>query len=256
MTETTANKVATRVVLDARPAKWRVGLIALATDHTVERDFARMCPSDEIAIYVNRVSNVNPTTHENLRKMLPQLGGAAAEILPEESLDVVAYACTSASVVIGEDAVRQAIQFSKPGVPVVTPSSAAVSAFEALGVKRVSLLTPYSLEVTQTMGAYFADQGLELLKLSCFGLEDDRDMARISRQSIVDAAVEACAPEAEAMFLSCTALRAAEAVEEIEARLGIPVVTSNQALFWKSMRVADCDLACPGFGRLLLDDAA
>ena len=51
--------------------------------------------------------------------------------------------------------------------------------------------------------------------------------------------------------MSCTALRAAEAVEEIERALGKPVVTSNQAMFWQALRTAGCDLAVPGYGRLL-----
>ncbi len=79
-----------RLVYDARPARWRIGLIALATDHTTERDFARMSPSDEVAVYVSRVMNHNPTTVENLRRMAPHLSDAAALILPDEPLDVVA----------------------------------------------------------------------------------------------------------------------------------------------------------------------
>jgi maleate isomerase len=240
-----------RFAFDERPARWRIGLIALATDHTMERDFARMCPSEEVAIYVSRVLNENPTTVENLRRMKPRLSDAAALILPDEPLDVVAYGCTSASVVIGDAAVTAAIQQAKPGVACITPPAAACAAFEHLGVRRISVLTPYTREVSEPFVGYFSERGLEVLSLNCLGLEDDRLMACLSLNSIADAARAACDPVAEAMFISCTAVRAAEVAGRIEDELGIPVVTSNQALVWRALRLAGCQLPVPGHGRLL-----
>ncbi len=98
---------------------------------------------------------------------------------------------------------------------------------------------------------YFAARGLETVSLTCLGIEDDRDMARLTPDSIAAVASEVCDPAAEGLFISCTAVRAAEAVEEIENALGKPVVTSNQAMFWQALRTAGCDLPVPGFGRLL-----
>ena len=79
--------VARGLVYDERPARWRVGVIALATDHTTERDFARMCPSTEVAIYVTRVFNQNPTTVENLRRMKPRLTEAFTSTTPWQLLN-------------------------------------------------------------------------------------------------------------------------------------------------------------------------
>ena len=70
------------LAFDERPVRWRIGLVALATDHTVERDFARMAPGGEVAVYVNRIENTNPTTVENLRAMQPRLTDAARLIPP------------------------------------------------------------------------------------------------------------------------------------------------------------------------------
>jgi maleate isomerase len=204
-----------------------------------------------VAVYVSRVMNHNPTTVENLRRMAPHLSAAAALILPDEPLDVVAYSCTSASVAIGDEAVTAAIQQAKPGVACVTPPSAAAAAFKHLGVRRISLLTPYIRSVSEPFVDYFAARGLETVSLTCLGIEDDRDMARLAPQSIAAVAREVCDPAAEGLFISCTAVRATEAVEEIENALGKPVVTSNQAMFWQALRTAGCDLPVPGYGRLL-----
>ncbi len=240
-----------RLVYDDRPARRRIGLIALATDHTMEGDFARLCPRDEVAVYVSRILNHNPTTVENLRRMAPRLSEAAALILPEESLDVVVYGCTSASVAIGDEAVTAAIQTAKPGVPCVTPPSAAAAAFDHLGVRRISILTPYIRSVSEPFIDYFAARGLEAVSLTCLGIEDDRDMGRLSPDSIAALAGEACDRAAEGLFISCTAVRAAEAAAAIEQALGKPVVTSNQAMAWRALRLAGCDRPVAGYGRLL-----
>ena len=210
-----------------------------------------MRPTANLAVYVNRVAFANPATEENLLAMRPLLTGAAELILPGEPLDALAYSCTAASVLIGDAAVRDAIQAAKPDVPVITPPAAAMDAFAALGASRISVLTPYTQSVTNALVQYFESGGLEVLNAGCFGLVDDREIARVTPDSIIAAADAASHPRAQALFISCTALRAAAVVQDIEERLGIPVVTSNQAMFWRSMRQAGCDLPVAGFGRLL-----
>ena len=64
-------------------------------------------------------------------------------------------------------------------------------------------------------------------------------------------AVAADHPEADGLFVSCTDFRAAQVIDEIEAKIGKPVVTSNQASFWQSVRKAGYEKPLSGFGRLL-----
>lgn len=224
------------VLLDDRPVAKRIGLVALATDHTTETDFARILHGHDVGVYVNRISFENPTTHESLLKTGPLLADAAVDILPDEPLDVLAYGCTAASVVLGNEKVAEHMNSAKPGTPCVTPSSAAFDAFNALGVQRVSVLTPYTQDVTNSLVTYFSQHGVEVVNSVCFGLSDDREMARVSRDSIIEGGVAACDPEADALFISCTAVRAAPCVAQLEARLGKPVITSNQAMVWRCMR--------------------
>lgn len=240
-----------RADLEPRPARWRVGLIALATDPTSERDFAAMRPTEDLAIYVNRVAFTNPANRDNLLAMHPRLTEAAELILPGEALDAIAYSCTAASAMIGDAAVREAIQAAKPEVPVITPISAAIGAFAALQVGKISVLTPYTPSVTDALVDCFESNGLQVLNAGCFGLSDDREIARISPGSIIAAATEVCHPKARALFISCTGLRAVAVTQSIEDRLGIPVITSNQAMFWQTIRRAGCLHSVSGFGRIL-----
>lgn len=248
--DTAIGSVADCARFDARPTCARIGLVLLATDHTTERDFARACVPLDVSLHAARIAYANPTTAENLRRMLPRLADGARLILPGEALDAVYFACTSASVAIGDHAVVAAIDSAKPGVPVVTPTLAARAAFDALAVRRVALLTPYTEAVTADMVGYFAGAGIEITRARCFGLDDDREMARLTQDAIVAAALRTVGPGDEALFVSCTALRACEAVERIEDATGLPVVTSNQAGLWQALQLADVPLP-QGGGRLM-----
>ncbi len=237
--------------LDDRPLAKRVGLIILATDHTTEVDFQRMVAGERIGVYATRIPYANPVTPENLRAMQPSLTAGAALILPDEPLDVVMYSCTSASVVIGDAEIETAVKAAKPAAAVVTPTAAAVSGLRAFGAKRISVLTPYTLETSRPMADYFLGLGFDIARFTCLGLTDDREMARISPDEIVAFAKEATAPDSDALFISCTAVRAAGVAARIEAAIGKPVVTSNLATAWACLRLCGDEGARPEIGRLM-----
>lgn len=237
--------------LDDRPLAKRVGLIILATDHTTEVDFQRMVASERIGVYATRIPYANPVTPENLRAMQPSLTAGAALTLPDEPLDVVMYSCTSASVVIGDAEVKAAVKAAKPTAAVVTPTAAAVSGLKALGARRISVLTPYTLETSRPMADYFLALGFDIARFTCLGLTDDREMARISHEEIIAFAREAMAPDSDALFISCTAVRAAGVAAAIEAVIGKPVVTSNLATAWACLRLCGDEVSRPELGRLM-----
>jgi len=237
--------------LDSRPHKKRIALLILATDHTTEPDFARMVASAGIGIYVSRIHYANPTTPENLRAMQPSLTAGAGLILPGEPVDAVMYSCTSASVVIGDDEVTSAIRTAKPGVNVVTPTAAAALGLKAFGARNISILTPYTVETSRPMADYFSDLGFGIDRFTCLDMTDDREMARVAPAEIVAFAREAFDPKSDALFISCTALRAAGVAAEIEQAIGKPVVTSNLATAWQCLRLCDDQTSRPELGRLM-----
>ncbi|MDH3692295.1 MAG: hypothetical protein OEU36_22915 [Gammaproteobacteria bacterium] len=239
------------VELDDGPGRYRIGLIALASDHVTERDFMNMRPNDDVVIYTSRVLNVNPCTVENLLTMGPRLTEAASLILPQSRLDVIAYSCTSGTTVLGYDTVAGSIRAARPNIPCVTPITAACAGFEVLGVKRVAVLTPYIDEVNLPIQQFLMSNGLEVTKFTSFGMPDDNDMAHIPPETIYRAAVEANDVDAEALFISCTAIRAVEVIDRIEAKIGKPVVSAVQALFWQSLREAGYTEKVTGYGELL-----
>ena len=228
----------------------RLGVIALSTDLTFERDTARLIGWDEASVHVARINFENPTTPAQLAAMGPDIAGAAKLLVPGASLAAVAFACTSASVSIRNEVITGAIHDIRPGVPVITPSFAALSAMRHLGVARIALLTPYLCETTAPMVAYFEANGLAVTRAAGFGLADDRDMARLDPDTLAQAAISLDGPDVDAVFLSCTALPALDVIERIEAQLNKPVLGSNQATLWALRGLAGLGRPARPVGRL------
>ncbi|MEO0617792.1 MAG: hypothetical protein AAFZ01_00775 [Pseudomonadota bacterium] len=239
------------IILDETVSRKRIGVMALGTDAVLEDVFADMFTGLPVSIFVNRVVFENPVTMNSLAAMDADIERCLENILPGSPLDVVAFGCSSGTVAIGEDKLAARIRAVKPGAGVTNPVTAAASAFDALGVRRVSILTPYSKEVNRHVADFFLDKGLDVLNVVGFGVDDDRDIARIPAATITEGARAARHPDAEAVFLSCTALRSAHMAPSVEAQLGVPVVTSNQAMGWHALRLAGIEISVPGFGQLL-----
>ncbi len=239
-----------RYALDHLAPEGRIGVITLATDFNIEQDLRRIYP-EGVEMFTSRVRNYNPLTIENLRTMAPGISAAADAILPGTPLDVIIYACTSGTVAIGSERVTELIHSSRPGALVTNPVTAAFAAFAELHAERISILTPYTETVNEDVVRVFSGSGCEVLNIAGFGFEDDTAMTFISPQDIEEAAIEVCAPDADLLFISCTALRSAQVVERIEQCLGKPVITSNQVLAWHSLRLLQYQGVVPGYGRLL-----
>ena len=210
-----------------------------------------MRPNDDVVVYVSRIRNVNPCTVENLRTMAPKLSDAVSLIIPEGRLDAVAYSCTSGTVVIGYEAIAASIHAVRPGIPVATPITAGLEGLGRFKARKIAVLTPYVDNVNGPIVNYIKDSGLDVVAVTSFLVDDDNVMARIPPQAIYEAAIEADRPEADALFISCTALRAVDVVERIEQALGKPVISANQALFWRALRAAGYHDPVEGYGQLL-----
>jgi maleate isomerase len=228
-----------------------IGLIVLATDNTIEHEFRQMLAIDGIAFYESRIHNaaeVNPAT---LAAMEQGMTAAAGLILPGVKLDVVAYGCTSGTVVIGEDKVFARIREARPGIACTTPVTAAVAGLTTLGARRIALLTPYIEDVNQMLRRFIEARGLAVPVMGSFNHENDIEVARISQESIKQAVRQLVAAErVDAVFVSCTSLRVASIAEALEREVGVPVTSSNHALAWHCLRLAGYRAPVPGFGSL------
>ena len=230
----------------------RLGLIVLASDFTIEHEWrAIMAELPGVALYQSRIPNDPQITPETLRAMEPRIAAATDVILPGAKLDVVAYGCTSASMAIGEERVFARIREARPDVACTTPITAAFAAFRALGAKRVGVLTPYRADVNRIVADYIRARGFDVPVFGSFNEQDDAVVAAISPASI-KRGVETILSRAkvDAVFVSCTSVRLAEAARDIEQEIGVPVTSSNHAMAWHTLRLAGIGDSMPKWGRL------
>lgn len=228
-----------------------IGLVVLATDHTIEHEWRQMLRLDGVAFYESRLWNDATVTPETLREMEGLIAGAARLIRPGEPLDVLAYGCTSGTMVIGEETVFARLCESRPGTACTSPITGALAGLKALGARRIALLTPYIDRINRMMRDYIQARGIAVPVMGSFNHDNDNEVARISPASLEAAVLELGREEVDAVFISCTSIRIAALVEGIEARLGKPVLSSNHAMAWHALRLAGYRDPVPGFGRLM-----
>lgn len=230
----------------------RLGVIVLSTDETLEYEARQVLAGREANLLHARIPCLAEVTPVTLRTMAQDMSATAA-LLPRD-MRAIAYGCTSGATMIGPGKVAELVRQAHPGVPVTDPMTAVIAALYHLGTQRIALVTPYVPEVTAPMRAHLERHGIETLSEVSFGQADDRTVARISEASTLEAMrrAVAAAREAgvEAVFASCTNLRSFGVIGAAEAELGLPVVSSNQALMWHMLRLAGADPAGWGPGRL------
>ncbi|MGX0976421.1 maleate isomerase [Roseovarius sp. MBR-51] len=227
----------------------RLGMIMLSTDETVEYEARMVLAGRDVNLLHARIPAKADVTPEDLALMAPEMTRTAA-LLPKE-LSAMAYACTSGATIIGSEEVARLIHLAHPGVPVSNPLSAVITALHTLGVGRIAMVTPYVPQVSEPMAAALGVAGIEVIHAVSFGQKEDWTVGRITEASTRRAMLEAGrVPGVEAVFASCTNLRTFGVIDAVEAELGLPVVTSNQALFWDMLRRAGAEARGWGPGRL------
>ena len=228
----------------------KIGVITLSTDFTIEQDFRRICHNQNVNIYVNRIPFENPLNKENYLKMAEHLADIASNILPGEHIDSIAYGCTSGTVAIGERKIVDEINKSKKGSYVSTPIKAALKAFTNLKLDKIAVLTPYPEQVNKTIFDYLIKNNIEIISFSSFNLEFDNDIANVDPKCLIETIDKIDHKEADAVFISCTALRAVEVLDQIEKRISKYVISSNQAIIWDCLRSVSINNTISGYGKL------
>jgi maleate isomerase len=232
-----------------RHRRGQIGFVLLANEGTIEDDMYMMAPPG-VGLHFTRATMPAEVTVNSLASMETALAAAAGLLMPDRELGVVCYACTSGSIVIGEERVIAELERGAPGRKATTLVTGVVEGLRALGARRIVVGTPYLDEINTLEAEFLAKRGFDVLDIQGLNLAYDVEMNRVTPAFLVKFAQAIDRPEAEAIFISCGALRTIEAIEAIETATGKPVVSSNQAMFWHCLRLAGIDDRIEGYGRL------
>tara|TARA_B100000965_G_C19544686_1_gene737200 strand:+ start:504 stop:1253 length:750 start_codon:yes stop_codon:yes gene_type:complete len=229
----------------------KVGLIVLSNDHTIESDFNSVLRYLPIDIFINRIHNQNPLTRENLLKMEDEIESVAEKILPNEKIDTIAYGCTSGTIAIGEEKIKEKVLTAKPGCYVSTPITSTIKAFKKMDIKKIALFTPYSDSVNKTILEYFTKMNIKVLSFTSLNLELESDIAKVDPNYLLEILTNLEIEQADALFISCTALPVLNILDKLENKIKKPVLSSNQSLIWDTIRSIGYKSPIKGYGKLL-----
>ena len=228
----------------------RIGLITLASDFRIEKDFNNVIYGKEIDLYCNRIHCYNPLTNETLKKMADDIPNVTKDILPDQKLDCVAYGCTSGTIAAGYEAIFKKVNLAKPDTKVTTPITSAINALKALKINKLSIFTPYTDEINQSVINYFKKEGIEISELSYFDIASDLDIGKVDPDHLFNILIKKDLSNSDALFISCTALPALTIIKDLEKKMGKIVLSSNQTLIWDTLKQIDFKNKVAGYGEL------
>jgi maleate isomerase len=214
------------------PDPIRIGLLLPHTDTTLEWDLQRIIGT-RCSIHAERLFLENVSVEAEV-KMLENETPRAVPFLKPLNPALTVFGCTSAGALygaVGEKAFTTDLS-RRLGCPVVSAFGSVLADLQQARITRLAVFTPYSTPVHAKVADGLRETGMTLAWEDCLGLSDDTDIGRVTPKELL-AYFETHAPQAgacEALFLSCTNLRAAETAPELSARLGLPVFSSNLAI--------------------------
>ncbi len=242
-----SNKIQPQFIKKYNP---RIGLIALATDFIIEKDFIKIIKDKDIDFFVNRIESYNPLSKENLIKMSEKVTDVTKNILPDENIDCIVYGCTSGTIAVGHDTIERKVKEAKPKAKITTPSTAAIKALKKLNIKKLAIFTPYSKKLNDEIIDYFSSQGFDIVANTYLDIAADYDIGKVDQNFLFKTLSQIEIKNADALFISCTALPVLNIIERLEKKLGKSVITSNQSLIWDTLENIGMNKDIQGFGKL------
>jgi maleate isomerase len=226
-----------------------LGLVVLQTDERIENDMRQLL-SPDTTLHITRIPSGATVTTDTLSQMENDLPAAAALFPRAAKFDAVGYGCTSGTSVIGAPRIAQLVRARCQTQNVTEPVSALIAACKHMNLTRIAFLSPYVETVSETLRQTLLDAGIQTPVFGSFDEASEERVVRITPQSTRDAAIKLNSPEIDAVFLSCTNLNTLPVIDEIEAAINKPVLSSNQVLAWHMSKLSNAPIGTQ-IGRLL-----
>lgn len=227
----------------------RIGLLVPSSNTTMEMELHEALP-EGVSLHTSRMPLKNVTEEELLKMEALAVEGAA--LLKDANVDIILYGCTSGSFIGGKNFEKEleAKIEKEVALPVVSTSSAILEALGVVDAQRILVITPYTDEINEREREFLEANEFEVLDIRGLGIEDNLRIGKLEPYEAYRLARATFMDEADAIFISCTNFRTFEIIELLEDDFGVPVITSNQASLWLTLREMDIHDVIPGLGSL------
>ena len=232
----------------------RIGLVVLATDMVLEVEWRELFSGLPIEILVARIACAAEVTPTALLTMAQQIGECASLILPDVTLDAMAYGCTSGTLVIGEQKVHELLQQGHSQQITSNPFSAIKAALAYINAKNIVVLSPYLGSVNEPFYQALSNVGYHVMAWGSLDLTLDRDIGSMNPEHLpilIEQLFDGLEQTPDAVFISCTNFKALAKLDELEQRYGCYFISSNQVMAWHLLHQLNMTLPEASTGRLL-----
>lgn len=228
----------------------RIGIIVPSANVVLEHELPMITPKG-VSIHYSRahIQEDSPKELQQLGKYAPD----AAKKLSDAKVDVVAFGCTTGSLLEGPGYDLEIIKSieSTTGIPSTTTSTAVVDALKLLQVQKISVASPYEDWLNEKVVNFLQAHNVKVVNIKGLSIPDPYVLSRLTPAQAYKLAAEVDDKDADAIFISCTAFRTIEVLNQLEKDLGKPVISSNQATIWKCMKMIGLNEKFNHFGTLL-----
>ena len=242
---------------------YRVGLIVPSSNTTMETEIPAMLRRrEEVAperfTFHGSRMRMKHVNAEELKRMDAESDRCALE-LSDAHCDVLAYACLVAIMSQGANyhcesqaRLRTVTEENEAPAPVISSAGALVDALEALGVRRVAMVTPYMKELTALVAGYVEDAGYEVVDALSLEVADNLEVGRLDPEDLLDHYKRLDLSRADALILSaCVQMPSLPSVQRVEDECGLPTLSSATSTVHAILGALGLSTAVPGAGHLL-----
>jgi maleate isomerase len=242
----------------------RIGMLVPSSNTTMEtevpallRERERVRPEDQFTFHSARL-RMEEVTPEALRAMNAQTERATTE-LADMRPNVVASACLVAIMAQGpkhhhvvEDEIESILERQNAPAPVVSSAGALVDALQAVGARRIGIVTPYLEKLTRLVAGYIEDAGVEVADTVSLEVPDNRAVAALDPEDLKNHWKRLDLSDCDALVLSaCVQMPSLAVIDEVERESGLPTLSAATATTWAILRALELDPVVPGAGALL-----
>jgi maleate cis-trans isomerase len=235
-------------------ARAKLGVIIPPSNTVNEAEFNRFAPID-VSFHFTRSPLHEDPGADDFQEMLSDVRNSMLDLVACR-VDYATYACTAGSMACPSERLLGTMKDAGK-IGANSTAQSIIAALETLVVSNISMASPYTAETNAHETHYLKNAGINVLASAGLGLntslENIQKISRVAPNDVFEHALSVDRPESEAILICCTDFNTFDVIEPLEKELGKPVISSNSATLWHSLRSAKINDRIERLGTLLRD---
>src|SRR5215510_9688700 len=229
-----------------------LGLIFPPLNYPIPPDAKRLYPAG-VRFLGNGVGLPGGMTLESYEEAIPRAVPAAQELAKQgaKAISVFGSSLTFYKGAIFNEELTQRVT-KATGLPATTQSNGLIDGLRVVNARRVAVATAYTDTVTERLKIFLEEHGFRVTFAKGLGYERIPEGAA-TQQILFNLGTETYSnsKKADALVISCGALRTLDLIVPLEKEIKVPVVSSTPHGLMNGVRVLGVSPRALGFGMVL-----